>query len=162
MALACDEMRPGATNGGTSAGARPQSGAAALPLQRRGRNALPRTLPIVALARRLRMQTSGLVWHAFHKGRIMYERTTAVSLPGLLATALLVAGCGDALSPERRGLGAPEFATAGTTTIVLDQLTGKLGDAGTEIWQNFQPTNPHVGDAIIATFSWPGSPNTID
>ena len=82
------------------------------------------------------MQTSGLVWHAFHKGRIMYERTTAVSLPGLLATALLVAGCGDALSPERPGPAAPAFAAAGQG-IALDQLNGKLSDNGAEVWQNF-------------------------
>ncbi|PYO62683.1 MAG: hypothetical protein DMD28_04750, partial [Gemmatimonadetes bacterium] len=75
------------------------------------------------------MQTSGLVWHAFHKGRIMYERTTAVSLPGLLATALLVAGCGDALSPERPGPAAPAFAAAGQG-IALDQMNGKLSDNG--------------------------------
>jgi len=107
------------------------------------------------------MQTSGLVWHAFHKGRIMYERTTAVSLPGLLATALLVAGCGDALSPERPGPAAPAFAAAGQG-IALDQLNGKLSDNGAEVWQNFEPTNPHVGDAIIATVVWVGSTNIID
>ncbi len=91
----------------------------------------------------------------------MDKRTTAAGLPGLLAAALLAAGCRDTLSPERRGLGAPAFDAVGQG-IVLDQLNGKVSDNGTEVWQNFQPTNPHVGDAIIATFVWVGSTNIID
>jgi hypothetical protein len=95
--------------------------------------------------------------------RIMHKRTMAAGLPGLLAAALLAAGCRETLSPERRGLGAPAFAALGPGQgIVLDQLNGKFNDHGTEIWQNFQPTNPHVGDAIIATFAWLGSTNIID
>jgi len=44
---------------------------------------------------------------------------------------------------------------------VLDQYNGKQGDFGTKIGQGFIPTNPHRGDAIVVTFSWPGSTNTI-
>jgi hypothetical protein len=35
------------------------------------------------------------------------------------------------------------------------------GETGSEIGQGFNPTNPHRGDAIIATFFWRGSTNTI-
>ena len=85
-----------------------------------------------------------------------------IGLSGILAGALIAAGCSDAVSPDHRSLRTPEFATGAPTGIVLDQQNGKLGDGGTQIWQNFEPTNPHVGDAIVATFVWLGSTNTIE
>src|SRR3989475_8699674 len=90
----------------------------------------------------------------------MNKRTTSAGLAALL----LVAACTDAVGPARHAPDAPRFATQapGTTGIVLDQMNGKLRDQGTEIWQGFQPTNPHNGDAIVVTFSWLGSTNTID
>src|SRR5256712_941404 len=90
----------------------------------------------------------------------MNKRTTSAGLAALL----LVAACTDAVGPARHTPDAPRFATQapGTTGIVLDQMNGKLRDQGTEIWQGFQPTNPHNGDAIVVTFSWLGSTNTID
>jgi len=36
-----------------------------------------------------------------------------------------------------------------------------MGETGIEIGQGFNPTNPHRGDAIVATFFWRGSTNTI-
>ncbi len=45
--------------------------------------------------------------------------------------------------------------------IVLDQYTGVMGETNIEIGQGFNPTNPHRGDAIVATFFWRGSENTI-
>jgi hypothetical protein len=35
------------------------------------------------------------------------------------------------------------------------------GETALEVGQGFNPTNPHLGDAIIATFFWRGSTNTI-
>jgi hypothetical protein len=49
-------------------------------------------------------------------------------------------------------------ATGGA--IALDQHNGKLGET-TTIWQDFRPTNPHHGDAIVVTFYWVGSTNII-
>jgi len=37
-----------------------------------------------------------------------------------------------------------------------------MGETGTLIIKGFNPTNPHRGDAIVATFSWVGSTNIID
>src|SRR5438105_4119379 len=87
-------------------------------------------------------------------------RMTAV-LTGVLTAALLLGACSEAVGPKPRNFAGPAFATAGTSGIVLDQSTGKQGDAGTLIGQGFIPTNPHRGDAIIATFVWPGSENII-
>lgn len=41
-------------------------------------------------------------------------------------------------------------------------LDGTLNESGSTLEQGFIPTNPHVGDAIIATFFWLGSTNVID
>src|SRR2546427_820399 len=87
----------------------------------------------------------------------------SASLPRLWAAALLAAGCSDAFSPARRAPDAPRFATqAPGTGIVLDQMNGTLHESGTMLIKGFNPTNPHNGDAIVVTFSWLGSTNTID
>ncbi len=81
----------------------------------------------------------------------------------LVAPALFVA-CHDAAGPRPD---APGFAAAASLTgITLDQTTGVLPDAeawpagGTHIGKDF-PTSPHLGDAIVATFVWRGTTNTI-
>jgi hypothetical protein len=81
----------------------------------------------------------------------------------LVAAALLAIGCGDTAGPERTGPdpGTPAYAVAPPTPIAFDQQNSKLGEFGTAIWQGFHPTNPHVGDAIIVTFFWPGSTNIV-
>ncbi len=48
------------------------------------------------------------------------------------------------------------------TSIMFDQCIGTLPESGSMIIKGFNPTNPHNGDAIIATFFWPGSTNIID
>src|SRR5882762_1656311 len=74
----------------------------------------------------------------------------------ILAAALFVAACSDGVSPaaplERGGPGLPMFDVASTG----DQ-SGGLNQQGTVIGARFAPTNPHRGDAIIATFFWLGS-----
>jgi hypothetical protein len=79
----------------------------------------------------------------------------------LLAALALVAACSDAVGPPRHGGRTPEFATAaaGGTGVTLDQMVGELSETGYHIAKAFG-TNPHLGDAIIATFFWSG-PNTI-
>jgi hypothetical protein len=54
-----------------------------------------------------------------------------------------------------------EVAAAAADGITLDQFTGTLGESGTQLLKGFDPTNPHPGDAIIATFFWLGSTNII-
>ena len=81
-----------------------------------------------------------------------------------IAAAALAVGCGEAVSPgaERRpDPGGPKLdVVAGASAIRLDQSNGKLGET-TTIWQDFRPTNPHHGDAIVVTFYWVGSTNII-
>src|SRR5216110_2559301 len=81
----------------------------------------------------------------------------------LLAAALLVVGCGEAVGPrsERHDPRGPALDVAVTGgSIALDQHNGKLGET-TTIWQDFRPTNPHLGDAVVVTFYWIGSTNII-
>jgi hypothetical protein len=106
----------------------------------------------------------------------MNTRTMIGGLPGVLAAALLATACSEPVGPERRGsppAASPEaatFAAAGTlasaasasTGIVLDQLNGALSESGNMLIKGFNPTNPHPGDAIVATFVWVGSTNIID
>ena len=96
----------------------------------------------------------------------MDRRTATATLPGILAAALFTAGCGDAVSPAGHNPRAPQFAAASGTGITLDQANGSLSvgtpyGSGTHIGKGFDPTNPHHGDAIVATFFWVGSTNVI-
>jgi hypothetical protein len=84
---------------------------------------------------------------------MMCKRTKLRGVPALLAAALLAGGCGDAAGPERHVPRAPAFA--------LDQNNGTLGESGRVLLKGFDPTNPHRGDAIVATFFWLGSTNII-
>ncbi len=78
----------------------------------------------------------------------------------MLAGAVLLAACSDAVSPAHHDRGLPAFATTAGTGIMLDQVVGTLGENGYHIGKGFEPTNPHLGDAIVATFFWSGT-NTI-
>lgn len=89
-------------------------------------------------------------------------------LAGFIGVAFLAAGCSESVSPSRNAsdAGIPRFATVGPLApgspgITLDQQNGALGYSGTLIRKGFNPTNPHIGDAIVATFYWIGPPNII-
>ena len=88
----------------------------------------------------------------------MFKRAT-------IAALILAAACSDGVGPEHTRLSSPSFATTSGSGIVLDQQNGvyegvPMG-SGTHIGKGFEPVNPHTGDAIIATFFWIGSTNTI-
>ena len=91
-------------------------------------------------------------------------RTTIAGLSSLLGAAVLAAGCSDPAGPAnsaRLPLGTPSFAVAGSHAMTLDQRNGTTNAQGTAILKGFNSTNPHRGDAIIATFYWAGSTNII-
>lgn len=85
----------------------------------------------------------------------MTTRTTILHRVTLLASILAVASCTESVAPKNGDVGRPAFA--------LDQSNGTYGfhDA-TMMIKGFNPQNPHVGDAIVATFYWVGSTNIID
>src|SRR2546428_4142761 len=103
----------------------------------------------------------------------MDKRITPVSSPALVAAALLLASCMSPVSPERTTLGPPRFALGapGAPGLDLDQWNGSLSENSSNpascdgtnpcLIKGFNPTNPHTGDAIIATFFWVGSTNII-
>jgi len=86
---------------------------------------------------------------------LMLKRTA------FLAVAFLLAACSEPVGPRRQAAPPPAAAAVAGTGTVLDQYTGVMGETGIEIGQGFNPTNPHHGDAIVATFFWRGSENTI-
>ncbi|HEY3221678.1 MAG TPA: hypothetical protein VGJ80_13175, partial [Gemmatimonadales bacterium] len=90
----------------------------------------------------------------------MPNRTTFASRTRLLAAVLLAGACSDSVSPGRHGPGAPQFDVA-APGVGFDQGNGSLGETGTTLGAGFSPTNPHPGDAIVATFFWRGSTNII-
>jgi hypothetical protein len=99
----------------------------------------------------------------------MRTQSTIKYLATFLGVALVAAACSEPVGPGNRasstnpGLLTPSFATTAqlSSGIALDQLNSTLGTTGQLLIKGFNPTNPHRGDAIIATFYWAG-PATID
>ena len=81
---------------------------------------------------------------------------------GFLGAALLAAGCRDAVSPERRALGAPQLDAVAGSGIAFDTLNSTLNQRGDFFIKGFNPRSPHPGDAIIVSVFWVGSTNIID
>jgi hypothetical protein len=80
----------------------------------------------------------------------------------LVAGGLLAAACGESSGPAApQTVAVPRFATTSATGtgIRLDQMAGTLAESGYHIGKGFD-ANPHLGDAIVATFFWSGA-NTI-
>src|SRR5881396_2371484 len=75
----------------------------------------------------------------------------------IVAASLLAAACSDAVAPRSRppSIGGPEFDVASS-----DRVNSSVGQRGTAIIGAFA-TNPHHGDAVVATFFWLGSSNLI-
>src|SRR2546423_4722307 len=87
--------------------------------------------------------------------------TRVFALGALVAWAT---ACTDSAGPSERQPQLPRFATSAplaASAITLDQFNGTLGESGRILVKGFNPTNPHRGDAIIATFYWRG-PAAID
>ena len=91
----------------------------------------------------------------------MSKRTTLAVLASLLIATLLPAGCRDSVSPERRSPTASAFAMA-ASPIALDQQNGTLNETNRALLRKgFNPTNPRLGTAIVATFFWLGTTATV-
>ena len=95
----------------------------------------------------------------------MSRRLRFPVLPALVGAALLAVGCSESLDPGRRAVSGPRFATAAADPIALDQVNGTFGEGlacapcnPSVLRKGFNPTNPHNGDAIIATFFWISTP----
>jgi hypothetical protein len=100
-------------------------------------------------------------------GRILRSGLTRLAI----ATLALV-GCRDSVAPRpvvddaqppNSGIAFSAGGAANVVggTLALDQSNSTLWESGTMLIKGFNPTNPHRGDAIIATFIWTGSTNII-
>jgi len=79
-------------------------------------------------------------------------------LSAAAAAALLSMQCGnDSVAPPVAA------STAAGSGIQLDQWNADMGNQTNPqiIIKGFNPTNPHVGDAIVATFFWFGAPGGV-
>jgi len=94
-------------------------------------------------------------------GGIVSKQPTFAGLRGLLAVALLAVACTEPAGPDRGRVRPPDLAAAAASGIALDQFNGTLSESGFELVKGFNSTNPHTGDAIIATFFWVGPPGII-
>jgi hypothetical protein len=88
---------------------------------------------------------------------------------GFMVSAVLAAACREPLSPGERAPALPAFARVavplepGSSPITLDQQNGFLNGTGNFYRKGFNSTNPHNGDAIVATVFWLGTgPNVVD
>src|SRR5437867_2961404 len=95
----------------------------------------------------------------------MSRRLRFPILSALVGAALLAVGCSEPLDPGRRAVSPPRFATAAADPIALDQVNGTFGEGlacapcnPSVLRKGFNPTHPHNGDAIIATFFWISTP----
>jgi len=90
----------------------------------------------------------------------MKNGRTRARVPVLLAAALLSLHCSDAASPEHQVSRPSAAVAAAGDPIQLDQQNGTYG-SGTFLIKGFNPTSPHVGDAILATIFWFGAPGGV-
>jgi len=81
----------------------------------------------------------------------------------LCGAAWLAAGCAEPVAPRDAGpaMAAALAAPNPGSSIALDQHNGTLNERDEIVLaKGFNPTNPRLGDAIVATFFWVG-PATI-
>src|SRR4029077_12284993 len=88
--------------------------------------------------------------HTVREG-IMHTSTPFAGVLGLLTMGLFVASCRDSTDPARQDSGAPALAIVTGAHPAMDQFNGTLSESGTSLLKGFNPTNPHLGSAIIAT-----------
>src|SRR6266496_2940664 len=73
--------------------------------------------------------------------------------------ALFAAACSDAAgpAPKRAGPGGPLFSFSPNGITPSRPANGSLSEHGDSLAKGFDPKNPRLGDAVIATFFWLGS-----
>lgn len=88
------------------------------------------------------------------------SRMTVVRTIGLLTASLLAISCSESVEPRAsRPIPPPRFsysASGGQLNVVI----GTLREFGNRLGKGFDNGNPHIGDAIVATFVWQSSTTT--
>jgi len=78
----------------------------------------------------------------------------------VVTAAFLIAACSESVGP-RAGYTPSAATAAAPAAISLNKFTGVQGETTSDLGQGFTTGNPDLGDAIIATYFWRGSTNTI-
>ncbi len=71
-----------------------------------------------------------------------------------VCAALVAAACSDAVTPT---VPQPLFSFSSNGITPSRPANGSLGEHGDSLAKGFDPKNPRLGDAVIATFFWVGS-----
>ena len=75
------------------------------------------------------------------------------------ALTMLGVSCTDSVSPKHAEIGPPRFSYSANGNQ-LNRVIGTLNENGTRLGKGFDFGNPHLGDAIVATFVWVSSTTT--
>jgi PKD repeat protein len=88
-------------------------------------------------------------------------RLTIVRSIGLVTASLLAISCSESVEPSRsRSVPPPSFSYSANGGA-LNKVIGTLNESGTRLGKGFDfDGNPHIGDAIVATFVWQSSTTT--
>lgn len=89
----------------------------------------------------------------------MRKRNSLADVVARLALVLLAASCRSPVDLWHQGF--PEFDITTGSHPAMDRFNGSLNQSGMTIAKGFDPTNPHLGSTIIATFFWLGATNII-
>lgn len=89
-----------------------------------------------------------------------------IQIMALCGATFLVIGCREGFAPTPAAAGGMRISAALApvapgSSISLDQMNGTMNESGTVLAKGFNPTSPHTGDAIVATFVWTGSTNVV-
>lgn len=84
----------------------------------------------------------------------MHSRLTIARSVGLFAALLLTISCSDSMEPRASRSVPPPLFSYSANGSALNQVIGSLNENGTRLGKGFDNGNPHIGDAIIATFVW--------
>ena len=91
--------------------------------------------------------------------------THSVAVGGVASNCTVTTANPQSVSVPSGGTATTTFSVscgaASVGGIVLDTVNGNLGESGRLLLTRFGPRNPHLGDAIVATFFWRGSTNVI-
>ena len=88
------------------------------------------------------------------------HRLTIVRSIGLITASLLAISCSESVEPRPSRSVPPPLFSYSASGSQLNVVIGTLNESGNRLGKGFDTGNPHIGDAIVATFVWQSSTAT--
>src|SRR3954471_15049395 len=88
------------------------------------------------------------------------SRLNMVRTIGLVTASLLAISCSESVEPRASRPVPPPLFSYSASGSQLDVVIGTLNESGNRLGKGFDTGNPHIGDAIVATFVWQSSTAT--